>query len=144
MVAVDAIDAGEPGRGRLSTDGSSPADDGESVPAPDLREAHPPETHPPEDHLPETHPPEDHLPEDHLPEDHLIDPALRAAERAFERGDFFDAANRARRLSTAEDERTRISAIELLGRFRNDPVVIVLMAAALVGAAMIIAHYLGH
>lgn len=69
---------------------------------------------------------------------------MRAAERAFERGDFNDAAHRARVLVAAPDEKTRRSATEMLGRFRNDPVVIGLMAAALVMLAIVVARYLGH
>ncbi len=72
------------------------------------------------------------------------DPALRAAERAFERGDFADAARRARGLLDASDEPTRSGAREMLGRFRNDPMVIALMAAALAVLAAVVARTLGH
>jgi hypothetical protein len=71
-------------------------------------------------------------------------PELRAAERAFERGDFYEAARRARTLGDAPDASTRAAAREMLDRFRTDPVVVVLMSIALVLLALSFAHYLRH
>ena len=58
-------------------------------------------------------------------------PTPGEAERAFERGDWREARRLARAQLEAGGEHARTSARATLGRFRTDPVVLALYAAAL-------------
>jgi hypothetical protein len=67
--------------------------------------------------------------------------SLSPAQRAFEEGDFANAARLARAVVDGGDEATRAAAREMIARFRVDPLVIALMAGALFFFIVCIAVY---
>jgi hypothetical protein len=66
---------------------------------------------------------------------------LDAAERAFQRGDWLSAARRARAIAGGGAEAEKDAARQTLARFRVDPVVPLLFAAAVVFFLIAVIHY---
>lgn len=66
---------------------------------------------------------------------------LAAAERAFQRGDWWGAARGASAVARRGNEGEAEAARATIARFRTDPAVPLLFAAAILFFVLVIAHY---